>query len=65
MIFLNKMGTKVHSNPLPEYNLPVTEMFFSEAPVGSHCICKYNIYIIVREVVEKIVFKNKSGKKNV
>ena len=45
-------GAKVHSNLLPECNLPATEIFFSEAPVGYHgCwkINKENSYRIERE----------------
>ena len=35
-------GTEVHSNLLPEFNLPATEMIFSEAPVGYHESWKNN-----------------------
>ena len=36
LILLKFLGTKVHSMPIPECNLPAAEIFFAEAPVSYH-----------------------------
>ena len=50
---------KFHSMPLPECNLPATEILFSEAPMGYHISCKNNKENSSRSDSKK----NMSGKK--
>ena len=54
--------TKVHSNLIPEFNFPITEMFFSEHLLYIMGIGKITKRI-VREVIDKIVVKGKRGNK--
>ena len=55
-------GSKVHSNLLLESNLPATEKFFSEAPVGYHGCWQNNKENSCRSDIEDNCYK-KGGNK--
>ena len=54
--------TKDLSTKVPECNIPVTEMFFVEAPVVSHEFRK-NKQKTVRETITEKIFKQELGHK--